>query len=135
MFLSSTCPYQCRFLDSKEEAYREFEQGILAFLPSLIFYSTKLLENYAVVFKIMRLFFTSISKQLIMKHDILPSNRFIKLKINFINLMLWLHMNEEVCVVENGIYKQVRTFVYVVYFSCRWFNELILCNSHFSLLQ
>ena len=44
----------------------------------------------------MNLLISSISEQLIMKHNILPSNCLIKLKFNFINFMLGLHVNKEV---------------------------------------
>jgi len=72
----------------------------------------------SIVFQFMDLFISSVSKQFIMKHYILPSNCFIKLELNFINFMFRLHMNKEVSMVKNSVNEQVRRIFSVINFSC-----------------
>jgi len=62
----------------------------------------------------MGLLLSSISKKLIMKHYILPCYCFIKFKFDLIHFMPRLHMNEEICMIENSIYKKIRTIFNIV---------------------
>lgn len=88
-----------------------------------------------IVFQFMDLFISSVSKQFIMKHNILPSNCFIKLELNLINFMFRLHMNKEVSMVKNSVNEQVRRIFSVINFSCWRLNEFILKDTSFSLFK
>lgn len=83
----------------------------------------------------MNFFITSVSEQLIMQHDVLPCDCLIEFKLYLIDLMLRLHVNKEVGVIENGVYEQIRRVLCVVYFSCGWFDKFVLENSSFAFFQ
>lgn len=83
----------------------------------------------------MDLFITCVPEQFIMQHDVLPSDRLIKFKFYLVDLMLRLHVNEKVGVIENCIYEQIRRVLCVVNFSCGWFDKFVLENSSFAFFQ
>ena len=45
----------------------------------------------------------SVSEKLVMKHDVLPSDGFVEFELYLIHLVSRLHVDEEICVVEDGI--------------------------------
>lgn len=80
----------------------------------------------------MMIFFPNIPKNIIMEHDILPAHCPIQIEVYLINFVFWLHLDEEVVVVEYGVDEKVRAFFYVVDFSCWGLDEFVLCDSHFA---
>lgn len=62
----------------------------------------------------MNLFLTSITKELIVQHDILPSDCFVELELDLINLVPGLHMDEKVGVVEDCIDQKIGAVFNVV---------------------
>lgn len=70
-----------------------------------------------------------------MEHDVLPAHCAVQVKVDLVHFMLWLHLDEEILIVENCIHQQIGTFLYVVNCSCGGFNKLIFSNTHFSFLQ
>ena len=118
-----------------EAACRGFVRGTSVFPPLRRFYSTGLQNNYAIVFHVVVLFFPNIPENVIMQHNVLPTHRPRDIKVYFIHLVFGLHLDEEILMVESGIYQQVRAFLDVVDLTCGRLNELIFRHSHFALFQ
>lgn len=83
----------------------------------------------------MSLLFSSIPKELVMEHYILPCDCFIEFEFNLVYFMAWLHMDEKVGVIENRIYKEIGTIFNIIYSSCWRFNEKILSDPSFSFFK
>jgi len=66
----------------------------------------------------MHFFIASVSEKLVVKHHILPGDGFIEFKLNLIDLVFGLHVDEKVCVVKDSINEQVGRILGVVYFAC-----------------
>lgn len=62
----------------------------------------------------MDLFFTSVSEEFIVEHDVLPSDGFVEFELDLVDLVARLHVDEEVSVVEDSINQQIRAVFDVV---------------------
>lgn len=83
----------------------------------------------------MHFLLASIPEKLIVQHHVLPSNCFVQLKLNLIHLMTGLHMNEEVSMVKDSVYQQIRAVFNIVNSSCGRLDKHILCDSSFALFE
>ena len=53
----------------------------------------------------MDLLVTCVPEQLIVQHHVLPSDCLVELKLDLVHLVLGLHVDEKVSVVENGVHQ------------------------------
>lgn len=67
--------------------------------------------------------FSSIPEELIVQHHVFPSNGFIQLEFDLVDLMPRLHVDEEVSMIKDGIYQQVRAVFDIIDSSSWGFNE------------
>ena len=66
----------------------------------------------------MNFFISCIPEELVMKHHILPGDCLVELKLYFVDFVFWLHVNEEIGMVKDGIDQKVRAVLCVIYLSC-----------------
>ena len=70
-----------------------------------------------------------------MQHHVLPGDRLVQLELYLVHLVPRLHVDEEVCVVEDRVHQQVRTVLDVVDPARRGLDEHVLAHSSLALLQ
>ena len=63
------------------------------------------------------LFLPNITEDVIMQHDVLPAHCTIQIEIYLINFMLWLHLDEEILVIEDSVDEQVWALLYIIDFA------------------
>lgn len=49
-----------------------------------------------------------------MEHHVLPGDGFVEFELDLIDFVSWLHVDEEVSVVEDGVHQQVGTIFNIV---------------------
>ena len=53
----------------------------------------------------MDLLVACVPELLVVQHHVFPSDCLVELKLYLVHLVLWLHVNEKVGVVQNGVYQ------------------------------
>lgn len=83
----------------------------------------------------MDLLLAGVAEELVVQHHVLPGDGLVELKLDLVDLVARLHVDEEVGVVEDGINQQVGTVLDVVDATGGGLDEHVLRDSPLALLQ
>jgi hypothetical protein len=83
----------------------------------------------------MDLLFTCIAEEFIMQHDVFPGNGFVEFEFDLVHFVAGLHMDEEVCVAEDGVDEEVGAVLDIVGATRRGFDEYVLGDPTFAFFE